>query len=358
MFLKRGVTVTVLAASLFALAANAQEAPSDKVEVALAGEVDGTQAIETTATAAADANTPDSLTRAAAVYATYQMDVSRARDVPFSSGADIDVTLDSLGSQNADALTRGWLAYSALVAAQTPAFEESLGKAVAYYGPERIARGLTNDVRYANSFIGADRAVASALNSIAADARRINEGANVVKEQAYSLQSVGWAKRRFTDPQGRAAQLKSAASIGRSVDGAMLDALSAPDLDSTLSAANGAERSIWDGVTISGRTLKVPTLGLDGLAAIPVRKVSFGREPVADRIATLAALRAIGQSDIRDPSVIARVMTEDSTTNCLELAQLNLYQCVGAVHNQFEAPFCIGKHALEDVGQCFGGVTQ
>lgn len=356
----RGVVGMLAGASVFAFSANAQETASPQTAntepVAVAGETVEAIVIETEADPAPER---DALAEAAATYATYQVDVTIARDKPFQSPEDIETSLTNFGIQQPEAMTSGWLAYSALVAAQTPEFEESLKKSVAYYGSDRIARGLANDISYASTFAGSDKAVSRALSAIAADTKRINGTADIVKEQAYSLQSKGWAKARFGDGSAKVADMRRGTAMGRPVAPAMLEAMQAPDLGASLKGAADPASSIWDTfASTSGYTLKVPTLGLGNLSAIPLRRVRFGQEPVADRIVTLAAFRAIGESGMSSAPQLSRALTEERTTACLEKAQLNLYQCVGAVHNQFEAPFCIGKHALEDVSTCFGAVAE
>ena len=82
-----------------------------------------------------------------------------------------------------------------------------------------------------------------------------------------------------------------------------------------------------------------------------------GHKPIADKIATLAAYRVLG-TEAAPAQEVRTAMRETSTRNCINMAQLNLQQCVAAAHNQFEVPFCIGEHALTDVGDCIGDITQ
>lgn len=310
------------------------------------------------APAAAPLAGPDALARAAAVYATYQGDVTWVRDNPLSSVEDIERALNSLGTQNTDGLTRGWIAYSALVANQTPEFIEALRKADAYYGRDRMLRGLANDGRYARSFAGADTAVSRAVAAIAADSRRITSTGAIVKEQAYSLQSQGWAKKRFVNPAAKVELLSASALSGRPLDPGFLGAVASPDFAQSLSGAGLSQASLWEGVTTGASALKFPTLGLSGLSSVPIRRVRVAKDPVADRIATLAAFRALDASGPEYASQLAPILREQDTESCLVKAQLNLQQCVIAVHDQFEVPFCIGEYALTEIGNCLGDIAQ
>ena len=85
--------------------------------------------------------------------------------------------------------------------------------------------------------------------------------------------------------------------------------------------------------------------------------MKFGKEPIADQIATLAAYRVLG-ADSATPGQLSAAMNERETENCMSMANLNLQQCVAAANQQYEVPFCIGEHALSDVGKCIGGVYQ
>lgn len=301
---------------------------------------------------------PDALATAAAVYATFQNDVTQVRDNPFRNPADIDSALTNLGTQNHESLTRGWVAYSSLVASQTPEFVAEIRKAEAYYGRDRLVRGMRNDARYVRSFAGADRAVGRALSAISADARRVTSTGAIVKEQAYSLQSQGWAKALFPHADRKADTLKSASVLGRTADPRMVSALTSPEIDLSFGQAGEAETSIWDGLSVGSTQLKFPTFGLGGLVSAPVRSVSLGRENTADRIATLAGFRAIGASTMSYSGDMNPILLETETSSCLDKAKLNLNQCVYAAHNQFEVPFCIGEFALTEVGKCMGQVAQ
>lgn len=351
MIKRRGLTVFLVSAGIFAMGATAQ------VQVA---EADlGTPASPSAPAQPAPqpiqqvAAQPDVLTQSAATYATYQLDVTDAQTKPYTSADDIERSLNNLGTQNPDALVRGWLSYSALIASQSPEFTDMLRKVEAYHGRDVLLDGLRNDMRYARSLSGADRALSRALTAVSADTRRINVAADVVMEQAYSLQATGWAKGKLSGKQSKITALRSGALAGRPVDGAMITALSSPDIDTTLGQLSTG--SLWDGVTRQSRTLRAPSLGI---GSIPLRRVTFGKEPVADRILTLAAYRAVGASDASQASNMSLAMSEPRTKDCIERSQLNLLQCVEGAYNHFEVPYCIGRHTLKDVAACIGDVAK
>ncbi|MEM7767804.1 MAG: hypothetical protein AAF253_09990 [Pseudomonadota bacterium] len=302
------------------------------------------------------ASGPDPISEGAAVYATFHSDVSNVRNKPLASASDIETTLNNLGGQNPDKLSSGWLAYSAMIAAQDPEYREAVRDIASFYGEDSLRLGLRNDIRYARTLSGGTGAVTSALGATQADRRRLEGAGAYVKEQAYSLQGTSWAKARVANTQGLINGMRTTAISGRPVRGEINTAFGGSDIDAVLSkAAGNSTESLWDGVTTAAGAVNFPDLSL-GYSGRDAR-IRAGKEPIADKIATLAAYRVLGAEDM-PASEMRTALKERSTKNCLNMAQLNLHQCVAAAHKQYEVPFCIGEHALTEVGTCIGDVTQ
>ena len=296
---------------------------------------------------------PDILSRSAATYATYQLDVTETRDKPFTSQADIDRALTNLGTQNADALTRGWMSYNALIAAQSPEFADKVREARAYFGDETFYTYLRSP-NWVRGFDGSDKAMSRALSAVKADTRRIRSAGDIVAERAYSLQGQSWAKKKVTSKPATVQQLQSGKLTGRTIDSDMLAAFSAPDVDVTLGQLGNS--SLWEGVTRQSTRLRTPSLGLSG---IPLRRPSFRADPMADRILTLAAYRITGATDPGFASDLSMAMTEQrqGVKHCIEGTQLRLTMCVDTNHFIYERPYCIGEHALKEVAGCMAKVS-
>jgi len=289
-------------------------------------------------------------------YATYQTDVTETSQRPLGSAIDIEDALTNLGGHNAQQLSSGFISYSALVASQDPEFRAAVRDIEGFYGRDSLLLGLRNDVRYARTLEGGNSAVTSALNSVSADAAHIRGAGAYVKEQAYSLQGAGWAKARIGNSDSLIQQIQSSARAGRPVDSGIRLAFASQDMGAVLvRAGQSGAPSLWANVSNAAGAVRFPTLdiGYSGRSA----RIRAGKEPIADRIATLAAYRVLG-SDAASAPEVRTAMRETSTRNCINMAQLNLQQCVAAAHKQYEVPFCIGEHALTDVGDCIGDVTQ
>lgn len=313
-----------------------------------------TAAVTPTAAVAPPAKA-DMISNQAAVYATFQADVTDVKTTPFASAGDINDALNNLGGHNADHLSKGWIAYSALIASQNPDYRAAVRDIESFYGRDVLETGLRNDVRYARTLAGGDDAVAASLSAVLADSQHINGAASFVKEQAYSLQGSGWAKARIRNSSAVADRLNSAAASGRDAAPAMLAAFSAPDIDSILGqAGSSGAPSLWEGISGAASTVKFPAINASFNSNRS--RIAPGKEPIADRIATLAAYRIIG-AEASGATAVHTAMSDRSTRNCLRTAHLNLQQCVAAAHQQYEVPFCIGEHALADIGQCIGDVA-
>ena len=340
MKLKR-LHAVALGAVALAFTASAQTEPTPEVQTVSAPE---------------SVATPDPLSSAAAVYATFHGDVTDIKQNTFKNSSDIQSALSNLGSQNSDQLSRGWMAYSALVASQNPEFRAAVRDIEGFYGKDSLVTGLQNDVRYARTLNGGTTAVRSAMGAGDADAKRLKTTADFVKEQAYSLQAEGWAKGKIGDSGALADKLFTASVSGRPARDDMVKAFSAPGIDTVLVSAgkNGAP-SVWENVSSAASAVRVPDVA--GALGISNRRVAAGKEPIADQIATLAAYRIIG-GDGTAAAPMQRAMTERQTAGCLNMANLNLQQCVAAAHQHFEVPFCIGEHALAEVGTCINKVSQ
>lgn len=344
------IHAAVTAGMLVALAATAQESTPEQ-----AAEPATTTTSIPTVQPYSVAPAPDPLATAAAVYATYQSDVTRLENQKFEDVASIQAALSDLGSQNHDQLSRGWIAYSALIASQDPEFRAAVRDGEAYYGRDFLVRGLQNDVRYARTLHGGSAAVSAALNAGAADAQRLQATAQTVKQQAYSLQSYGWAKGTLGDSGALATRLRADSLVGRTASSDMTTAFRAPDIGNVLSTAGrvGAP-SIWRNV--SGSADRIRVADVSTITRGTRRSVAPGSEQVADKIATLAAYRVLG-SEQTGPAPIQGAMTESQTSGCMNMANLNLQQCIAATHQHFEVPFCLGEHALAEIGSCIAKVS-
>lgn len=301
----------------------------------------------------------DPIARAAAFYGTYQKDVGELHNKGLSSVADVDYALNTLAGQNPSQLSRGWVAYAALVASQSPELRSSVREVAAAYGRDGMSNGLIADTGYVRRVLaGGNGAVSLGLAATAADSRRLSRSADYFREQAYTLQGQGWAKTKLRGAQmdTKVTSLIAASRTERSANGSIVTAFASPNIDGALhqAGASGAP-SLWDGVIEAASGIRFPGLNNTRLNASP-NTVRRGHEHAADQIATLAAFRIMGV-DTQNAAQVQQALGEGPMRNCISKSQLNINQCVAANSFPFETVDCIGKHAIGEVGLCFGEVS-
>lgn len=111
-------------------------------------------------------------------------------------------------------------------------------------------------------------------------------------------------------------------------------------------------RRFWDALRGGTEVVEV--------ASAPVTfqwRVNATRGEALDRMSAVAALQALGAVDANQ-SAVSRLISDPRSRDCLEMAQLQLYQCMSAARFRYENAFCLGQHGLRDVGMCIGAVAQ
>ena len=67
----------------------------------------------------------------------------------------------------------------------------------------------------------------------------------------------------------------------------------------------------------------------------------------------LAALMVLGDADEAHLTRLSPLLLQDAkNADCLNMAKLNLFQCLSVAGPEYEDVFCLGEHAMTDTGQC------
>ena len=305
---------------------------------------------------------PRLLPSAAAAYGEYQSEVSTIQSTPLKSSNELDKALNTFGAQNPDQLSSGWIAYSAMVAAQDKDFAAAVRDIDGYYGRERVMTGMRNDVGYARTLKGGEKALQNALAVNSKDAGRISSAAAFVKDQAYKLQDVTWGKSRLKDAGGVAGKLKVNAKTVKPVTDAAQKLFAGPDLNVVLASAQGqgADTSVWDEISVftaSAPAAALNTLVPGGVGSSSALKVEPKRESTANRIVTLAAFHVL-EADATNKDDVKAAMKDKPTFDCIDWSQLQLQACVSAAYTRADLSFCLAEHAIGDAGACFSNVAK
>ena len=308
-----------------------------------------------TTTTAQNVSRSDVIAQMAASYGSFQSDVGDIQRRGLNSTADVTNALDKLAGQNADQLSRGWLAYAALIASQSPELRTSVREVVSAYGAQTIISGLQADRQYVRRDLnGGEAAVSLAFTAIEADSRRLNRTASYFREQAFALQGASWAKTKMRRNQmdSKVNGFMSASRTQRAPRGEIVSALQHTSSNSAFTQAGmpGAP-SLWDGSISASTGIRFPTTNT---AVRTSHRTSHrrGPNPTADMVATLAALRIIGAGPEMSGQIRA-TMGQGPMSPCIRSAQLNINQCIASNAFPFETVDCIGKHAISEVSECF-----
>jgi len=310
------------------------------------------------AQAPAASGQPRLLPSAAAAYGEYQSEVSTIQAAPLKGAPELDKALNTFGAQNPDQLSSGWIAYSAMIAAQDKEFAAAVRDIDGYYGRDRVMTGMRNDVGYARTLKGGEKALQGALQANSRDAGRISSAAAFVKSQAYKLQDVSWGKSRLKDAGGVANKLKVNAKTVRPIADAAQKLFAGPDLNLVLASASTApSASVWDKISVF--TASAPAAALSTLSpgSSSTMKVEPKRESTANRIVTLAAFHVLEAENTNKDDVKA-AMKDKPTFDCIDWSQLQLQACVSAAYTRADLSFCLAEHAIGDAGACFSNVAK
>jgi len=305
----------------------------------------------------------------AASYAEYQGHVTQIMSKELGSAAELNKQVQTFGSANVNQLSSGWISYGAILAAQNPEFAESVRKADADYGRERMMLAFKNEMSYARTLGGGEAALQAALAVNAHETSRISQAGAFVREQSYTMQNVTWGKAKAADPKKTAATIIQAAGQAKPASDAFQQAFSAPDLNvvlASLAASPTTSQSIWDKVS----TLAVSAPGNAFLSVSPVvaapatLQVRPGQEGTAHRMLNLGAQHVL-MSEQAYADTTQTTLTDPVSRDCLASAQEQFFGCVSSATHNYTLAGCLATKALQmpkdrtnSIGSCMSGLTQ
>jgi len=246
----------------------------------------------------------------------------------FANGPAIEQSLTLGESYEVEALSRGEIAYAAVVALQEPGFVAGVRTyAVDPVQRKALAQRIASDPYYATALPGAHAAAGLIIASLNAEGAKVRGAGERVKKSAYDVQHQAWSKTPITDPAGRLAQAKALSAAPMTSETA--------DLDQLKKAVTGS-----DAKTIE---LQVAT---DAAASAPPYT------QVVTRGLAVAAIAALGEGGDDNDAALEPLLDDSKGGFCLTMSKLNLYQCLAVAKPWYEDIFCLGQHVLIDTGQC------
>jgi len=275
----------------------------------------------------------DPLHEAVDAYALYQNDVSNLLGVDIESGRTVDAALARILRHNAAEVARGWIAYSALTAAQSPQFAAGVQSQIRDLGRDGVLAALDDDIGYARRQ-NSTEAIALVLEAASADAARAGRAGDRYESFAREESHVQLVASVLEVDIGAARlspQMLERLHIGPLAGAPMRN------------PADFGGRGFWD--ALAGRNDRTETARPG-----PERGVYA---PVTNHILTLAALAV---ADASDDDRVAALLNEPITRQCLEMQRLELRQCLSVSVDAGERAYCLGHHGLSGPGECFSAI--
>ena len=274
-------------------------------------------------------------------YALYQHDVGVLMDLDVDSAESINGALARVSRHDPDRVSRGFIAYGALTAAQSPAFANGVRSRVRSEGRPQVVSQLRSDVWYARrESNGAPQAIQLILNAASADSARVNMAGTRYDTIARSS-NAPWIESSVRRVGVIEASARLTPAMRERLQVGALDARPMNDVD----AFGG--RGFWD--AIAGREVDAPrSRG---------RNEDRSYQDVTNRMLTLGALIVVGAAD-GERARVSSLLDEPLTQQCLEMQRLQLRQCLSVSHDASERAYCLGHHGLSGPGDCFSAMAR
>ncbi|MEM1192328.1 MAG: hypothetical protein AAGH42_02920 [Pseudomonadota bacterium] len=307
------------------------------------------------------ADKPGPLEMTALSYMRFRADVTAIEGMTFETA---QVTRDAhkrLASHASRDLVAGWMAYAALIAADTPEFADAVkAEVLGISGDKKKKRKkrrrrkkdaadlegrhafiakISADPRYPRSMPGADAAIAAILSMTDRDHARMTALGESFKTQAYAMQKTRWGKRKIS--MSATQRISEAEYYTQSRPGIAMPQLVTSSIDGVSTPGI---------MTTTDYTWK-PDWGYQTTRDNELRA---GSDATIDRILNLAARYAVGALNDK---VVRTYASSRKSEQCLSLVKLTLNQCIAATRTPYEEAFCLGEHGLNDVAGCVGWVA-
>lgn len=217
---------------------------------------------------------------------------------------------------------RGAIAYAAVVALQDEAYVAGVREFARDPVQRRqVAAQIVANPAYVTTLKGSESAAGLVTRALRSDSTRLFIAGRAVKMAAYDVQHQSWSKQQVANREGRLIEARALSAVALRGDQADI---------ALLQQASTGSASL-------------------NIRAAPVEPPYT---PLIIRGLALAALAALGEASNANTTQLESVMADQPTAYCLNMAKLNLYQCLAVSKPHYEDVFCLGQHILMDTGQC------
>ena len=269
----------------------------------------------------------EGVAQAASIYVAFMRDVGTIPPGGFATAESIQAALRKGASYEPAQLSRGMIAYGAILALQSPEYVQGVRTfAVDPAQRQQVIARILADPAYAATLPGADAAAGLIVEAIGKDSAAMLVIADAVEGDAYTIQERNDPRRRWATVHiaNRDERLASAKALSANQ---MLP--SAEESARLFAAANTGS----------------------GLAVSPARSGAPYTPAVVHSLA-IAALAALGAGGEEQRANTEALAVEQNSEFCLNMSKLMLFQCLAASRPSYEDMFCVGRHIARDLSTC------
>lgn len=271
---------------------------------------------------------------AAKPYIQFREDIDHiSASMPDSEEAMRDAYF-RLASHDNRTMAASWIAYAAMIAAESPEFHSAIEAQMKKRGGAKaLAAQIDADPASVRSLPGAEAAIAAIMEFATNDAARIRGLGDTFIAEAYEMQKVQWARRAIAmDGMAR-------------VDAALQYAASREWKAAPHQASSGRSGAVRP-TLVSNASWSADWSGTNE----PVNP-SARPGTIVGKALVLGARYVLNDAEQTD---LAAYGTSRRSERCFNNAQMNLDQCIAATRTPYEEAFCLGQHALNDMSSCVG----
>ena len=268
----------------------------------------------------------EGVAQAAAIYVAFMREATSIR-AGFTDAEAIQAALRRGAAYEPAQLSRGMIAYGAVLALQSPEYVQGVRSlSTSHETRQQLIDQILADPAYAAQLPGADAAAGLIIDTISRDSAAMAVIAAAVEEDAYTIQGRSDPRRRWaiTPISHREVRLEGAKTLSAA------QMLPSPEESARLFAAAN-----------SGT----------GLSVSPAQ-ASAPYTPAVVRALALAALAALGAGGEDARTSTEALTVEQNSEFCLNMSKLMLFQCLAASRPSYEDVFCIGRHVARDLATC------
>lgn len=253
----------------------------------------------------------------------YYMDHATAITPNFTDGDSIARSLKVGAAYEPVQLLRGAIAYGAVAALQDRDFVAAVRTfSVDPEQRRQVAAQIVQNPAYVVGIAGSAGAAGLAVNALGEQGQKLYDAGMAVKQSAYEIQKQKWSKADVANRDLRLSQAK---------------ALSATPLVGDLDETARLQQAV---------------AGAQPLVLTNATAVTPPYTPVVIRSLAVAALAVLGEAGEDNLNTVMAVMAEPNVGFCMNMAKLNLYQCLAVAKPHYEDVFCLGQHIMMDTGRC------